>query len=254
MADQVAREAHQPVRDAADVHQVGRQQEKRHRQQDERVVGVECLAHQRAGVEVRLEHQDRQARQAEREGDRHAQEHQREEHAEQNPRSGAGLEQAGAAHACCFPGEDHQVVPHLLAEKHQPRKASQRPGDMNHPQRQLGQLGSAVPGEARELDAGPHEYQRHASTPRLATSLTAASARGAEPRPQVDFEMRALAHSDHRADHDHPDEQEARHLLGPDVARDQCRVAREDLQRHRNDQDRHRYRQAATTAASCRRR
>ena len=46
MADQRAREAHQPVGDAADVHQVGGQQEERHGEQDEGVVGVEGLLHE----------------------------------------------------------------------------------------------------------------------------------------------------------------------------------------------------------------
>ena len=60
-----------------------------------------------------------------------------------------------------------------------------------------------------------------------------------ELRPDVDLEMRALADADHRAEHHHPDEQEARQLLGPDPGRDQRGVARDDLQRDRDDQDRH---------------
>ena len=32
---------------------------------------------------------------------------------------------------------------------------------MDQPQRQLGELGNAVPGESRELDAGPDEDERH---------------------------------------------------------------------------------------------
>src|SRR5215204_1805376 len=58
----------------------------------------------------------------------------------------------------------------------------------------------------------------------------------AELGPDVDLEMRALLDADHRAEHHHPDEQEARKLLGPDVTRDQRGVAREHLQRNRNDQ------------------
>src|SRR5262249_40268695 len=50
--------------------------------------------------------------------------------------------------------------------------------------------------------------------------------------------MRALLDADHRAEHDHPDEEEARQLLGPDVARYQMRVARDDLQRDWDYQDR----------------
>ncbi len=35
----------------------------------------------------------------------------------------------------------------------------------------------------------------------------------------IDLEMLRLPYADHGADHDRPDEQEARHLLGPDVGR-----------------------------------
>ena len=76
-ADQRARQAHQPVGDAADAHQVGGQQEERHRQQDERVVGVERLLHEHHRAEPRLDEGDRQAGQPEREGHRHAQQQQR---------------------------------------------------------------------------------------------------------------------------------------------------------------------------------
>jgi hypothetical protein len=72
MPHQRARKAHQPVRDAAHVHQVGRQQEERHRQQDERVVGLERLAHQHHGRQARLDHQHRQGGQPERERHRDA--------------------------------------------------------------------------------------------------------------------------------------------------------------------------------------
>jgi hypothetical protein len=49
--------------------------------------------------------------------------------------------------------------------------------------------------------------------------------------------MGALADADHRPDHHHPDEQEARQLLRPDVGREQLGIPREDLQRDRDDED-----------------
>src|SRR5262245_15691965 len=52
--------------------------------------------------------------------------------------------------------------------------------------------------------------------------------------------MRALANADHRAEHHHPDEEEAAELLGPDPGRDQRGIAGDDLQRDGDDQDRNR--------------
>ena len=79
---------------------------------------------------------------------------------------------------------------------------------------------SAVPEKARQRLAAPRQL-----------------------RPQIDLEMRRFAHANHRAEHNGPDEHEARHLLGPDVGRDQFGVARENLQTDRNDEqsdgDRH---------------
>src|SRR5262249_60359078 len=49
---------------------------------------------------------------------------------------------------------------------------------------------------------------------------------------------RAFLDADHSAEHDHPDEEKPRQLLGPDVARDQLRIARDDLERDWNDQER----------------
>ena len=79
VTDQVARQAHEPRRDAADVHQVRRQQEERHRQQDEGVVRVEGFLDEVLRREAILDEEDRQAREAERESHRHAQREQREE-------------------------------------------------------------------------------------------------------------------------------------------------------------------------------
>ncbi len=83
VADHRSRQRDQPVGDAADVHQVGRQQEERHREQDERVVGLERRVEHDHRRQPRLDEQHRQAGEAEREGDRHAQDHQHEERAEQ---------------------------------------------------------------------------------------------------------------------------------------------------------------------------
>ena len=96
MADQVARQAHQARGDAADVHQVGGEQEERHREQDERVVGVEGLLHQVLRRQAILDQEDRQAGEAERERHRHAQHEQREEHAEHDDARGARVEDGGA--------------------------------------------------------------------------------------------------------------------------------------------------------------
>jgi hypothetical protein len=56
-------------------------------------------------------------------------------------------------------------------------------------------------------------------------------------RQHVDHEVRPLAHRDHRAQHDHPDEEEAGQLLRPDPGGNERGVARDDLQRDRDDQD-----------------
>src|SRR5437660_1059712 len=56
-------------------------------------------------------------------------------------------------------------------------------------------------------------------------------------RPHIDYEMLCIPDAHHRPDHDGPDEQEPRHLLGPDVGRDERSVARDDLQRDGNNQN-----------------
>ena len=159
VADHGARQQHQPVGDAADVHQVGGQQEERHRQQDERVVGVEGLLRERHGRQPRLDHQDRQAGERQRERDRHAQQQEQEEQAEQDERR-----RAGRQHGCrswrAPRSSMRRSSQHLLAEEDQPGDAGDRPGDVDQPQRQLGELGDAVPGELGELDAGPDEDER----------------------------------------------------------------------------------------------
>ena len=81
---------HQAVRRAADVHQVSRQQKEWDGEQDERIVGVERLLHERHRVEPRLDEQDGQTRYGKCEGDRHAQEHGEKKQAEQDQRCLSG--------------------------------------------------------------------------------------------------------------------------------------------------------------------
>ena len=95
--------------------------------------------------------------------------------------------QHGAGHACS-PEDDPEVVEQLLAEEHQPGDARHRPGHVDEPQRQFGQLGDAVPGELGELDAGRHEHQGAANTPKRPEqphqSLRRAATDAAKRRPR----------------------------------------------------------------------
>jgi hypothetical protein len=79
------------------------------------------------------------------------------------------------------------------------------------------------------------------STNRSATTRSSRVRARRQLGPEIDVEVRSVADADHRADHDHPDEEEARHLLGPDPRRDEVGVARQDLDRDRNDEDGHRH-------------
>ena len=131
VADQCPGEAHQAVGDAAHVHQVGGEQEQRHGQEDERVEGVEGLADHVHGREVRLDQHDRQAGEAQREGDRDPQRHQAEEDPEEDPGRGSGRESVGT-HGTCLPRvatEHAQVVRHALAHEQDPgdRRRAARP-------------------------------------------------------------------------------------------------------------------------------
>ena len=179
-----ARQLHQPVGGAAHVHQVGGQQEERHRQQDERVVGVEGLLHQRHGVEPRLDHQDRQAGEPERERHRHAQEHQQEEQPEQDERRLPGDSTAPVMRLSRAMMRRSSTK--LLAEEDDPGHAGHRPGDVDQPQRQLGELGDAVPGELRELRCRP--TRRPAPPPARRGGRAAARGLAArrQARPHVD--------------------------------------------------------------------
>ena len=211
----VARQAHQPVGDAADVHQVRGQQEERHRQQDERVVGVEGLLHQRHRRQARLDDQDRQAGEAEREGDRHAQHHQREEHAEQDQARGAGGEDARRSSrfrvqlSSCLRGGDacHQRCAGCRTSAR--RGTASRSAPASGQAMWISHSGSSASSEmrfqreARELDS-PHQTNTSAKTRTntLGHQRAAPRRRAAEPRPDVDLEMRALADAEHGADHD----------------------------------------------------
>ena len=156
--------AHQPVGDAAHVHQVGGQQEERHREQDERVVGLERLVEEHHRRQPRLDQQHRQAREPERERDRHAQRRAArrtrrtgsaaaDARRERAPRSSRALSAArGPARGDCrrkrSPRNSNQVTP-----------ASGQATKINH-------IGSSASSEVwsqpklHELDAPPDEHQR----------------------------------------------------------------------------------------------
>ena len=154
-----------------------------------------------------------------------------------NRMSAACPDESTAPVMSVLPSNGPEIVEHLLAEKHQPRDARHRPGHVDEPQRQFRQLRDAVPGELVKLMPAHTNTSAAASTPRRPMQPHQGLPARRQPRPHVDLEMRGLAHADHGADHDRPDEQEARHLLGPDVGRDEGGVAREDLQADRDHQD-----------------
>src|SRR5262245_22460571 len=153
-----------------------------------------------------------------------------------SPRGGATGFAAAVRRSCHLlrcrsavtPEQHADRVGHMLALEQQPGEPGDRPRDVDHPQRQFGQLGTALPCEGREQVAAPHEDQCEAQDAESRCDAHRGVGPRRQPWPDVDLEVRAVAHADHCADHDHPDEQETRHLLGPDVARDQLGVARED--------------------------
>jgi hypothetical protein len=134
-----------------------------------------------------------------------------------------------------------QVGEEALAEEDHPGEAGERPGDEDPDHRQLGELGRLVPAELDEADAVPDEDERHHQDEQVGDDAQQRVGARRELGPEVDVEVRSVADADHRADHDHPDEQEARHLLGPDPRRDEVGMARQDLDRDRNDEDGHRH-------------
>src|SRR5215475_14760421 len=139
-----------------------------------------------------------------------------------------------------LPGDNADVGDEGLAEEQHPREPGDRPGDEDVRHRQLGELRVLVPAELNELEAVPDEDQREREDERARPNAQQCVRPRLQLGPHVDLEMRAFADPDHGAEHDHPDEEKTRHLLGPDVGRDELGVARDDLQRHRHDQDRHR--------------
>src|SRR5438132_5028562 len=154
-------------------------------------------------------------------------------------RSPARREPAPLTSSLVFPCKHAEARDERFTEEEHPGHAGDRPRNEDERHRQLGELGALVPPETHELDSPPHEDQREREDEQVGDDLQERVRPRREMRQDVDHEMRPLAHADHRTQHDHPDEQEPRQLLGPDPRGDQRRVARDDLQRDRDDQDRH---------------
>ena len=239
VADQRARQRHQPVGDAADVHQVRGQQEERHRQQDERVVGLEGLVESASSATAAA----RSAASAGRRGRARTRPARAATSARRTRRTGSGLPATGdstaplimlasrarcaSCRANCSPRKTSQV------------DAGQRPRDVDEPHRQLGELGGLVPARTA-TNSMPYQTNTSANTSTNSVGDQLQQRVGArlQSRPDVDVEMRAFAHADHRAEHDHPDEEEARHLLGPDVRTGSARCSARRSAADRDDQDR----------------
>ncbi len=83
MPDERARQPDQPVGDAGDIHQIRREQEERHRQQDEGIIRAEHLLEQQDRRQPRLEKEDRQAGEGEGKGHRNPEDDEEEEGAEE---------------------------------------------------------------------------------------------------------------------------------------------------------------------------
>jgi hypothetical protein len=86
MADHGARQVDQAVGDAGRVHQVGREQEERHREQDEGVVGFEHLREKDERREAWRDEEYRDAGETQRERDRDPQQDEHAKGAEQDQR------------------------------------------------------------------------------------------------------------------------------------------------------------------------
>src|SRR5712671_2576662 len=177
MPDHRARQAHQPLGDAADVHEVRGQEEERHREQDERVVGLEGLVHEEHRREPRLEDHDRQAGEPERERDRHARHKEREKCAEQ-PQRGHSRRQGGAHAAAPFPVSTRQ-----LSTKDSPRKITQVTPAIGQARKIQG-IGSSASSEScsqpKRTNSMPHQMNTsaNASTNRSETMRSSAAAFG----------------------------------------------------------------------------
>ena len=125
-----------------------------------------------------------------------------------------------------------------LAEEQDPGEPRERPRDEDVGHRHARRARSSGPSRtARTRCRTRRTPARRRARTGSRRCAAAALARGFELGPDVDLEMRAVADADHRAEHHHPDEEEARQLLGPDPVRDERGVARDDLQRDRDDQD-----------------
>src|SRR5688572_4038971 len=179
VADQVSGQPHEPRRNAADVHQVRGQQEKRHREEDERVIGIERFLHQVLRREAVLDEKDGQAGKAERECDRHAHHQEREKHAEHDHARRARIEYRGAGHAAAsFPASTRRS-----SRICSPRKRIQVTPASGHG-RWIYQSGSSASSEmrfsAKRVKSMPHHRKTKAkpSTKTLATRRIAACARG----------------------------------------------------------------------------
>src|SRR5215472_7049730 len=132
--------------------------------------------------------------------------------------------------------EGLEIVAHALEQEQEPADARERPGDVDRQHVDPGHLRVLLVTEFCEAPAEDDEDQRHEKHSEVDDHPRDRLARsGLRRRQHVDVEVRAVAHSDGRAEHDQPHQEEARHLLGPDVARDELDEAREDLQRDRYD-------------------
>ena len=170
----VRESVHQPVGDAADIHQVGGEQEERHREQDEGIVGVEGLLHRASSCRDAARSRESAGRRAP------------SANATGTRRNIKRKKQPNRMSAAC-PGDSTApvmtVLPKmilrssskLLAEKDNPGRAGDRPGDVDEPERQIGKLRGAVPGELGELDAGRDEDEAIARTPRRPSMRAKAS-------------------------------------------------------------------------------
>ncbi len=113
VADHRPRPVEQPVGDAAGVHQVGGEQEERHREQQERVERREHRRDDDGEVEPRIECQRRHAGDRQREGDRYADQQRAEQHAEhqrgdESGRHGALLANSRTSSTICSPRNSSQ--------------------------------------------------------------------------------------------------------------------------------------------------
>src|SRR5258708_29829658 len=108
-----------------------------------------------------------------------------------------------------LPGHDADIVEEDFAQEDHPGHAGERPSDENERHRQFGQLGFLIPAEFHEFDAPIDEYQREDQDEQVRNDFQHRIGAPSELRPDVDLEMRALLDADHRAEHDHPDEEKA---------------------------------------------